>query len=92
MNTISVQNRPGARLLRGMWQPVVNVWRDGRIIASETMGDKYPTRTDALKAAKSHCEKVDAIVRAALTPITVTKPSSADETPAISDNPMTIDL
>jgi hypothetical protein len=73
MKNISVQNRPGARLLRGMWQPVVNVWRDGRIIASETMSDKYPTRAAALKAAKSHCDKVDEIVRAALTPITVTK-------------------
>jgi hypothetical protein len=84
MNKISVQNRPGARLLRGLWQPVVNVWRDGRIIASETMSDKYPTRADALKAAKSHCETVDSIVRAALTPVAVTKPNDTDDTSAVS--------
>lgn len=81
MNNISVQNRPGARLLKGWWHPVVNVWRDGRIIASETMSDKYPMRADALKAAKSHCETVDTIVRAALTPVTVTKAASTDDNP-----------
>lgn len=68
---ISVQNKPGVKLLRGMWHPVVNVWREGRIIASEVMTDKYPDRAAAQRAAKAHCDKVDAIVRAALTPVTV---------------------
>lgn len=76
-----VRNVAGVKLVRGQWRPVVNVSLNGRLIASEVMPHSTPVRADALKLAKEYCKRVDTIVRAALTPLTVVATPDEEPTP-----------
>lgn len=81
---LQVQYKPGVKMVRGFWRPVVNVWCNGRIIGCEVFPQPFPLRADAMQSARMLCDKVETILRAALTPITVTKPDSADDASAVS--------
>lgn len=70
---LQVQYKPGVKLVRGFWRPVVNVWCNGRIIGCEVFPQPFPLRADAMQSARMLCDKVETILRAALTPVTVTK-------------------
>lgn len=83
---LQVQYKPGVKTVRGFWRPVVNVWCNGRIIGSEVFPQPFALRVDAMHSARLLCDKVETILRAALTPVTVTTLDSTDEIPA--DNPI----